>query len=433
MRKGSKAVLVHKLAVFATSPLGPVDAELVDGNEALYHTLWPRNSTLKKLADNFISSFEKPHTTYIIFDRYDKHSIKSHERQRRAKSSKSHEYVLNSNTILPAKDVVMKSDVNKSALIQYMCDANRTNPHLQLIGEDCEYHHEEADVKIISYLLKLSPQRKHIQILADDTDIFVLLVFFFWVYKPAAQVSMRKYDGKVIDIKATALKLGDKCFDLLAVHALSGCDTVSYPFGKGKINALNLLLKLDLNLQVFTEPDAEEVDWMKAGIDFLSYLYCGKIMKSLNNLRFTLFSKKKDPPKIKSLPPTDKSAIEHVKRARFQVLIWRAADQNNPPASNLSMFGWKIEEDIPVPVHGTVVAPNELLELVACGCKSVPPCSRANCSCQSAGVSCTLYCKCKAKEHCVNVHTKKTEHAVVTDEEEELDEPLAEEESEDQG
>ena len=125
---------------------------------------------------------------------------------------------------------------------------------------------------LVSYLLKLSPQRKHIQILADDTDIFVLLVFFFWVYKPAAQISMRKYDGKIIDIKATALKLGDKCFDLLAVHAQSGCDTVLYPFGKGRFSALNLLLKLDLNLQVFTEPDAEEVDWMKAGIDFLSYL-----------------------------------------------------------------------------------------------------------------------------------------------------------------
>jgi len=65
----------------------------------------------------------------------------------------------------------------------------------------------------------------------------------------------------------------------------------------------------------------------------------------------------KDPPKIKSLPPTDKSAIEHVKRALLQVLIWRAADQNDPRATNLSMFGWQIEEDIPVPVHGTVVAP----------------------------------------------------------------------------
>jgi len=75
--------------------------------------------------------------------------------------------------------------------------------------------------------------------------------------------------------------------------------------------ALNLLLKLDLSLQVFTESDAEEVDWMRAGIDFLSYLYCGMLKESLNDLRFTLFSKKKDPPKIKSLPPKDKAAIEH--------------------------------------------------------------------------------------------------------------------------
>ena len=41
--------------------------------------------------------------------------------------------------------------------------------------------------------------------------------------------------------------------------------------------------------------------------------------------------------------------------------------------------------------------------------------------------------RCEAKEHCANVHTKKTEYAVETDEEEELDEPLAEEESEDEG
>ena len=101
MRKGSKAILVHKLAVFGTSPLGPVDAELVDGNEAIYHIMWPRNSTLKKVADNFVSSFGRPHATYIIFDLYDKHSIKSHERQRRAKG-KPQKYVLNSNTIIPA-------------------------------------------------------------------------------------------------------------------------------------------------------------------------------------------------------------------------------------------------------------------------------------------------------------------------------------------
>ena len=134
------------------------------------------------------------------------------------------------------------------------------------------YRHEEADVKIISYLLELLPQKKHIQILADDTDIFVLLVFFFWLYRGehSAKVSMRKYNGQVIDINATALKLGNKCLDLLAAHAISGCDTVSYPFGKGKTTAINLVLKNDLNLQQFSNPEATEEEWMKVGMNFLS-------------------------------------------------------------------------------------------------------------------------------------------------------------------
>src|SRR6218665_3190194 len=127
---------------------------------------------------------------------------------------------------------------------------------------------------------------------------------FFWFFlfgMPDAQVSMRKYTGQVIDNNATASKLGNKCYDLLAVHALSGCDTTSYPFGKGKMSAVNLLLKFDLNLQVFADPEAKEVDWMKAGMTFLSYLYCGKAVDSLSKLRYTLFSKRKDPPKVNNL------------------------------------------------------------------------------------------------------------------------------------
>ena len=82
------------------------------------------------------------------------------------------------------------------------------------------------------------------------------------------------------------------------------------------------------------------------------------------------------------------------------------------------MFGWRVEDGIPVPLYGTAVAPKELLELVACGCKSQPPCSRSKCSCRLAGVSCTAYCKCESKEHCANVHTTSY---VVENEEEEID------------
>ena len=71
---------------------------------------------------------------------------------------------------------------------------------------------------------------------------------------------MKKYSGKVIDIKITASKLGNKCYDLLSMHALSGYDIASYPFGKGKLCAVRMLLKYDLKLKVFADPEAKEVD-----------------------------------------------------------------------------------------------------------------------------------------------------------------------------
>ena len=143
---------------------------------------------------------------------------------------------------------------------------------------------------------------------------------------------MRKYNDKVIDIKTTADKLGERCLYLLAARALSGCDRVSYPFGKGKIKAINLVLNsVVITLKEFVYPVAKEEAWIEEGLSFLSKLYGGKGITSLANLRCSIFSKKKDPPKIKSLPPTDEAAVQHVRRTRLQVLIWRAADQVTPP------------------------------------------------------------------------------------------------------
>ena len=54
---------------------------------------------------------------------------------------------------------------------------------------------------------------------------------------------MERWDGTVLDINATCADLGEKCLQLLGVHTCS--DTVSYPYGKGKISALNTLLSGD--------------------------------------------------------------------------------------------------------------------------------------------------------------------------------------------
>ena len=48
-------------------------------------------------------------------------------------------------------------------------------------------------------------------------------------------VHMKKCDVVVLDSNATCANSGDTvCSQLLGVHALTGCDTVSYPFGEGK-------------------------------------------------------------------------------------------------------------------------------------------------------------------------------------------------------
>lgn len=305
----------------------------------------------------------------------------------------------------------MKSDHNKKELIKALCSSAHHFPLLELIGEEqCVFNHEEADVNIISYLLLLYEDKSHVQIIADDTDIFILLVYHVWKHGIRTQVTMKKNDGRVIDINATVSKHGDKCKDLLPMHALSGCDTVSYPFGRGKIAAANLLLKNTLNLEQMCDSHVpmEVVD--KVGTNFLVSLYGGKEGSDLNELRYQTFSKKRDPPKIKSLPPTFKSAVQHVRRAYLQTLIWCAADTRGPPDVDITTYGWELKssQEGPVPVYGpATVAPPSVLKVVACSCKAQPPCATNRCTCRSGGLSCTTYCQCEVDTDCENDKTSR--------------------------
>ena len=176
----------------------------------------------------FCLLFPGPHDTYIIFDKYLPGSIKSHERMRRAGGTVPRHHTLSKDMPLPSRDIIMKRDENKDQLIKLLCDTNHGCPTLHIIGkEQSMFNHEEADVNIVSYLLSLHEEKRHIQVVADDTDIFVLLVFYVWKHKVATQISMKKHDGSIISISATAEKLGDKCKCLLPLHSLTGCDSVS--------------------------------------------------------------------------------------------------------------------------------------------------------------------------------------------------------------
>ena len=71
--------------------------------------------------------------------------------------------------------------------------------------------------------------------------------------------------------------------------------------------------------------------------------------------------------------------------------------------------------------HGLTATYDEVLRFrtSAAGCSTQTLCSRRTCSCQTAGVSCTTYCKCMAQDDCNNPHTVQDDTEDSTDDDEE--------------
>ena len=43
---------------------------------------------------------------------------------------------------------------------------------------------------------------------------------------------------------------------------------------------------------------------------------------------------------VSKLPPTDANLSYHILRAHYQVMLWKAADQQTPPAVDITAYGW---------------------------------------------------------------------------------------------
>ena len=136
----------------------------------------------------------------------------------------------------------MKNKHNKPGLSRLLCTFNLGCGVTVDSIDDGVFGHDEADITIISYMLQASYDGCHVvRVLSDDTDIFVLLVYWTWRcdLQDRLAVQMEKWDGVVLDVNATCAHLGSTvCSQLLGAHAITGCDTVSYPFGKGKASML---------------------------------------------------------------------------------------------------------------------------------------------------------------------------------------------------
>ena len=77
----------------------------------------------------------------------------------------------------------------------------------------------------------------------------------------------------------------------------------------------------------------------------------------------------------------------------MQVIICKSALEKGPPRVKPTDWGWELKEAVLSPVTGmSKPAPDEIMKMIACGCGTEKPCSRKNCSCNIAGLSCTTFC-----------------------------------------
>ena len=321
LRKSDKSILIRKLGSTIASPSDP-DILLIDGNQLLYLVVWPLYGTVENIASSIKARLGTlSYKVYVIFDRYDGVSAKDHERLRRSGDG-SRPYHLAINTPLPARKDVMGIKDNKRQLIQLLCTFHISEKAELVSYLDCMARHDDADITLISYMLHAVREGAHrVRIQCDDTDVFVLQVYWSWKANVEADVRFEKWDGAVLSINDTVVSLGAKCKCILATHALCGCDPTSFPCGRGKTVSLNVLMDNGFEYELdatFGEEEVTHDQIIQIGLKFVLALYAQKQSPTLNAARYAIFRKSKNAPPLKNLPPTDCNALIHFQRVHGQ-------------------------------------------------------------------------------------------------------------------
>ena len=309
LRKANKSGLVKRYGVLEIFPT-PADIVIVDISQLFYHIVWPHGGSPSDLIASIqgrLNHYPDDTEKILVFDKYQGVSAKDHERMRRTGDVIIYSD-LSITSPLPKRDVILRSKNNKRTLASVLRTSTVGKNWTMDTQDDGAFGHDEADITMISYVLDAANHGKDVvRVLSDDTDVFILLVY--WVYREELQskVQMERWDGTVLDINATCSGLGPHCLQLLGMHALSGCDTTSYTYGKGSFSALNTLLAGDFPclVDMLAEVGTPPADLMEVVQPFFVALYGQLPGTSMESARCTFFTKKKKKsPKIMTLPPT---------------------------------------------------------------------------------------------------------------------------------
>ena len=364
---------------------------------------------------------------HIIFDKYSLNSLKAETRRGRGDSSTSSckNVVVRGELKIP-KDwkLFLQSGENKERLIQFYigymsehaCSELKPQEVLVLNGgkrttcvtvttDRCsnqqilDTNQEEADTVMILHA-KYEADRGStcLAIHSPDTDVLVLLLHHYryigaaHLYMSTGRVTVHTDGRRFIPIHQLIDKLTEEQINiLLPVYCITGCDTTSGFFGKGKRKAFKMLIDRAEQYQLLYNMGEELLltDVQRiACTKFVINLYGGNDTQTLHQLRC---AKAKSSVHPRNIPPTADSLSLHLQRCVIQLWIWRNATTAQHDLPPLTDFGYEIDEDgiKPKMINQAAAAP-ELLNDLVCGCEL---CSET-CICFANRQPCTVACCC---------------------------------------
>ena len=153
----------------------------------------------------------------------------------------------------------------------------------------------DADTLIVKTALDFASDRRSVTVVADDTDILVMLVHHMTqdmadIYMLSEMMRVRTAHTAITPVHVVQQNIGaSNAEQLLLIHAISGCDTTSALCGLGKSTVLRQFGRhpetLELN-RVLCSATANYEQVADAGHKLLVLLYGGKEGVSLNHLRY---------------------------------------------------------------------------------------------------------------------------------------------------
>ena len=239
---------------------------------------------------------------------------------------------------------------------------------------------EETDTRVVLYAMygaKIGYD--FVRVRSPDSDIFFILLH----HAPniCTQILFDTGTGnkkRLLNVTKKAIELGPVyCTALLALHALTGCDTTSSLKGIGKIKPTKILKKMPKfkehlsNLGkswTLSDSVASEIE------HFMCCIYGFPRIKKIDMVRLHILRRKCDNKEkldssktidLASFPPCWSSLQQHLKRVNFQVRIWKLANENFPEIPDPTLHGWTYVGDSLEPTWSSKpILPTELVDLM---------------------------------------------------------------------